>query len=71
MIRERATNVYFMTQGDGNLVLVGNWKAQWDTKTSGKDGQNFVMQDDGNAVLYTGSGNPIWSTGVSRAVCVF
>ncbi len=53
-----------LMQTDGNLVVYGNGRALWSSRTSGAPGAELVMQDDGNAVLYVGS-RAVWSTGTS------
>lgn len=50
-------------QQNGNLVEVsttGNILFQ--TNTSGEGGQSFIMQDDGNGVLYTQASKPVYAT---------
>ncbi len=53
-------------QGDGNVVLynVGSGRAVWSTGTNGRATEIFVMQADGNVVLY-GGGRALWSSGTS------
>ncbi|RKR73660.1 D-mannose binding lectin [Frondihabitans australicus] len=54
-------------QTDGNLVEVGNGRAIWSSKTGGHPGAYFKMQTDGNAVVYTSNGKPLWSTQTAKA----
>ncbi len=65
-------NRKLVLQGDGNLVLYGNGKALWSTRTSGKGANRLVVQSDGNLVLYN-NGKALWSSrtngqGTSRLV---
>ncbi|NQX03848.1 hypothetical protein HQQ82_03440 [Rathayibacter sp. VKM Ac-2856] len=53
-------------QRDGNLVGYGPGGVVWNTDTRGA-GNRFVMQDDGNAVLYAADGSVKWATGTSGA----
>jgi hypothetical protein len=57
-------------QQDGNLVLYQGAIAVWDTKTWNLPvfARPVVakMQNDGNFVLYTQGGNPIWATGTDN-----
>lgn len=38
-------------------------RSHWSTKTAGKGVDKACMQTDGNFVLYTSDGQPVWSTG--------
>ncbi|BBN06659.1 hypothetical protein MPTK1_3g22960 [Marchantia polymorpha subsp. ruderalis] len=53
----------FKMQQDCNLVLYKNGRPIWATNTGGR-GRNceFRMQRDGNAVLYTGYGDPLFGS---------
>ena len=51
-------------QGDGNLVGYGPQGVTWNTGTSGA-GNRFVLQEDGNAVIYGSDGAAKWATGTS------
>lgn len=51
-------------QGDGNLVLLQNFKQIWSTQTAGSGANRLNMQTDGNLVLYKGV-QPIWESGTS------
>lgn len=55
-------------QLDGNVVLyrTRDDKALWATNTSGDPDGFFLMQTDGNAVLYAG-GEPAWASGTEGA----
>ena len=62
-------------QGDGNIVLRDQetGASLWSSGTHGQNGTRLVMQNDGNFVLYTSSGNAVWAsdtngTGASRVV---
>jgi subtilisin family serine protease len=48
---------------EGNVVVYDRYGALWSTNTSGKATSTFVMQTDGNLVLYPDSLNAIWNTG--------
>lgn len=50
-------------QQNGNLVETSTaGTILFQTNTSGTGGQNFVMQDDGNGVLYTQMSKPVYAT---------
>lgn len=53
-------------QADGNLVVyfwLGHREiAAWDANTQGNSGARFVVQNDGNAVVYNAAGNDVWDT---------
>lgn len=51
-----------LIQNDGNLVELGNGKVLWSTGTGGHPGAYLKMQTDGNAVVYTSLGKPLWSS---------
>lgn len=53
-------------QADGNLVVYGNGRALWASNTSGTGASSFVVQPDGNAVIYRPNGVAVWSSGTSR-----
>jgi hypothetical protein len=53
-------------QKDGNLVLYDNANPKWYTKTNGHPGAYFVLQNDGNAVVYSKDNKPIWSTNTAQ-----
>lgn len=52
-------------QEDGNVVLYAAWSGQavWATGTDGRSTDQFIMQHDGNLVLYAPGGEPIWDSG--------
>lgn len=57
----------FIFQADGNLVLYktipnGSRTSLWSSHTFGKGGTICTMQEDGNLVIYTGSGKALWSS---------
>ncbi len=57
---------YLRMQGDGNLVYnVGKlglaWHNAWNSQTQGHPGAYFVLQTDGNLVVYDVNGSPLWS----------
>lgn len=47
-------------QHDGNLVAYNEEKPFWDTKTV--DGSIFIVQVDGNTVLYDSAGKAVWES---------
>ncbi|ATB34764.1 peptidase S8 [Cystobacter fuscus] len=54
----------FLThQGDGNVVVYDRVGPLWSTNTWGSDTSAFLMQTDGNLVLYAGNGQPLWWSG--------
>lgn len=61
----------FTAQNDYNLVLYhGNW-AIWATGTNGRGTNcNCRMQRDGDLVVYTGTGSPVWAsnTNIGRKI---
>jgi len=46
----------------GTAELYVNFKKVWNTPAAGKDGY-LVLQTDGNLVLYTSTGAPVWDSG--------
>ena len=57
-------------QTDYNLVLYNaSSRPTWHTATYNQPSTHFIMQDDGNAVIYNGS-NPIWATNTAQVVPV-
>lgn len=52
-------------QGDGNVVFydTSNGRPLWHTHTDGRSTSTFVMQGDGNLVLYASGGSPLFNTG--------
>jgi len=57
----------FNVQIDGNLVVyqngAGGRAATWQSGTDSKgSGSKFILQDDGNLVFYSTSGNAIWAS---------
>jgi hypothetical protein len=53
----------FLTmQLDGNAVLYHNGTALWQSQTV-SSGNEIVMQNDGNLVVYTSNMEPIWQAG--------
>ncbi|MBW1659096.1 MAG: lectin [Deltaproteobacteria bacterium] len=55
-----------LMQQDGNLVLYHDNKAKWSTETNGHSGAYFVLQNDGNAVVYSKNNKPLWSTNTAQ-----
>jgi hypothetical protein len=69
--RNNCRNPILVNQNDGNVVIYNRGVANannaiWSTGTnSGSQCYSFVMQDDGNLVLYTSDFRPVWSSGTS------
>jgi hypothetical protein len=60
-------NVLIM-QGDGNLVMYASGgQPVWNSQTQGSNA-TLIMQNDGNAVVYTGS-SPLWDTKTGGRFC--
>jgi subtilisin family serine protease len=49
-------------QNDGNVVVYDRLGPIWASNTGGRVTSTFVMQGDGNLVLYPGSGGAIWAS---------
>jgi hypothetical protein len=70
-LRSNNGRYYLVMQSDGNLVLyegaASTAIARWDTGTWGLDPDfqpvRADMQQDGNFVLYSATGDPVWATG--------
>ena len=60
-------NTELVMQGDSNFVLYRNtgsgWSPTWWTNTVGTGASVAYFQSDGNLVLYTPQGMPVWWTG--------
>lgn len=54
-------------QTDGNVVVYQNQNGVplWNTVTPGQTTSSFIMQTDGNLVLYSGTGSPLWVSGTA------
>lgn len=50
-------------QGDGNFVEYSGSSPVWHTRTSGNAGAYLTTQDDGNLVVYSSTGVPLWNIG--------
>ena len=65
---DNCNNPVLVNQNDGNVVLYNNGvrtsqNALFSTGTNnGSSCYNFVMQDDGNLVLYTLDGHAVWAS---------
>jgi len=49
-------------QGDGNLVVYASTGPVWSSGTDRHPGAFLVVQDDGNTVIYSAGGSPLWAT---------
>lgn len=61
-IRSASGQYLLIHQTDGNVVMYGPQGPIWSTKTTGQASGRFVMQGDGNLVVYDTSGNAIWDS---------
>jgi hypothetical protein len=52
----------FIPQGDGNVVLYGDFSPKWWSGSFSKSASKLTMQTDGNLVLYASDGTPLWNT---------
>jgi hypothetical protein len=67
----RGTNCKLVLQGDANLVLYCDEGVRWSTNTSRFASQGpfkFVVQNDGNLVLYTATNGVAWASNTSGVV---
>lgn len=55
---------YAVMQSDGNFVQYGSFDALWQTATAGNPNSRIYVQDDGNLVVYSATGTPLWNIGV-------
>lgn len=66
-------NVMLWMQGDSNLVIYtmtsSGWSPLWSTNTVGTGANVAYFQSDGNLVLYTPQGAPVWSSGTYNNPC--
>lgn len=54
-------------QGDGNFVIYGNGVPKWSTNThASPSGSTLKLQGDGDLVIYSSSGQVLWSTGTAE-----
>ncbi len=58
----RQSNSYLIMQSDGNLVWYEGSRVVWHTNTDGNPGARLVVQNDGNAVIYSSSNRALWQT---------
>ncbi len=58
-----AGNAQLVHQTDGNVVVSDGKGVLWNTATWNQTSSTFIMQTDGNLVLYAGTVSPLWSTG--------
>jgi hypothetical protein len=61
-----ATGLQAVMQHDGNFVMYGAYGATWNTETWGNPGSFLSLQDDGNLVVYSSTGRPLWNIGADR-----
>jgi hypothetical protein len=60
---------YLIMQSSGNLVLsppAGSSGATWNAGTTGNAGATLALQNDGNLVVYSAGGTPLWATGTNN-----
>lgn len=60
--------VFVLQAADGNMVIytsATNGTAVWSANTFDKGGTKLIVQNDGNLVLYTSTGTPVWATGTN------
>jgi len=66
-------NTAFVMQTDSNLVIYSvtssGWVPLWATNTVGSGASHAEFQSDGNLVLYTPQGTPVWSSGTYSNPC--
>jgi len=59
-------NTAFVMQTDSNLVIYSitssGWVPLWATNTVGSGASHAEFQSDGNLVLYTAQGTPVWQS---------
>jgi hypothetical protein len=59
---------YAYMSGDGNFQqLSSGWQVMWQTRTAGHPGATLAIQDDGNLVVYSTTGVPLWNIGAERS----
>src|SRR5262249_36698444 len=51
-----------LMQSDGNFVLYNSYAAVWASNTWMYPGAWLIAQDDGNLVIYTAEGSPVWAS---------
>lgn len=61
-IRSNDGRFMLYLQGDGNLVVIYNNQALWNSRTNNKPVTTCAMQGDGNLVLYDNAGHPYWAS---------
>ena len=60
---DRFDTAFVVLQGDGDLVgYRSDGTANWASGTAGTGATQLVVQNDGNAVITTSAGKPVWST---------
>jgi YD repeat-containing protein len=66
-------NFFLSMQGDSNFVLyhttTSGWVPLWATNTVGSGTNHVYFQSDGNLVLNTAAGTPIWSSATNHSPC--
>ena len=55
------SGLQYVFQDDGNLVIYSVGRPIANTGSQGRGGQILSVENDGNIVIYTASGRPIWS----------
>jgi len=61
-LRSQSGQYLAAMQQDGNLVVYGNGRALWSTRTWGNPGGALSAQTNGSLVLYSQGGSPLWSS---------
>ncbi|MFP5282518.1 MAG: hypothetical protein ACLGIF_03605, partial [Actinomycetes bacterium] len=55
-----------LLEPNGELVIADPDRPLWSSGTSRQPGSRLVLQDDGNAVLYSAAGLPVWTTNTTQ-----
>lgn len=60
---------FALMHANGNFQqLTSGWQTMWETRTAGNPGSFLAIQDDGNLVVYSPEGRPLWNIGAERGV---
>lgn len=66
---DRSTRL--VMQSDGNLVMYRAGRPTWSSNTFGNAGAFFRYQGDGNLVVYSAAGRPLWVSGTATSFTVW